>query len=208
MDLARNAVETGNLGFFSLDNLANRTGLDVFRTAKGSQLITAGKENLLNNMGRVSARAQNIWFEQRLDSMFPQIGQSREANLTILEMLEGEEALDKAYVNEFDRQAENDEQKFGYVKKDIERRVRSELQPLEKRLFDRTSYRLKDIEEREKGLTNLKKEVGKKVPKGTPLTLTMAKLYKDKFGNDALSAAKKNGYTIPTIEEFQFYQKV
>ncbi len=35
----------------------------------------------------------------------------------------------------------------------------------------------------------------------------MAKLYKDKFGNDALSAAKKNGYTIPTIEEFQFYQK-
>lgn len=207
LDLAKNAVETGDLNFFSLDNLANRTGIDLFRTAKGAQLITAGKENLLNNMGRVSARAQNIWFEQRLNSMFPQIGQSKEANLTIQEMLEGENALDKAYVNEFDRLAEDDEKKYGYVKKDIERRARSNIKPFEERLFKRTSYRLKDIEEREKGLSRLKKEVGKKVVKGTPLTLSMAKLYKDKFGDKALEVAKKNGYSIPTIEDFEFYQQ-
>ena len=55
----------------------------------------------------------------------------------------------------------------------------------------------------------MKKQVGKNVSKGTPLTLAMAKLYVEKFGKeDALKVAEKNGYRIPTMEEFSSYEKV
>lgn len=206
LDFARNAVETGDMSYFSLDKLADVTGQDIFRTAKGAQLITAGKENLLSNMGRVSARAQNQWFEQRLNSMFPKVGQSREANLTVQEMLEGEAELDKAYLNSFDKIAAEDEDKYGFVRKDISKRVHQSLKPLEKEILQRTSYRMKEIEEQEKGLSSLKKQAGKNVSKGTPLTLAMAKIYKDKFGDNALQVAEKNGYHIPSIEEFKMFQ--
>lgn len=207
LDYARNAIETGNLKFFSPDKLADITGLDVFRTAKGAQLITAGKENLLSNMGRVSARAQNLWFEQRLNSMFPKIGQSDEANLTVQEMLEGELAIDKAYMHAFDKLAEDDEQNLGYVRKDISKRAHNEIKPLEKQILNRTSYRMREVEEVEKGLPSLRKQVGKNVVKGTPLTMAMAKLYKEKFGDNALKVAERNGYYIPTLEEFKNFRE-
>ena len=35
----------------------------------------------------------------------------------------------------------------------------------------------------------------------------MAKLYKDKYGEKALQMAEKDGYRIPTYEEFEQYQK-
>lgn len=207
LNFSRNAVETGDVSYFSPDKLADATGIDLFRTAKGAQLITAGKENLLSNMGRVSAKAQNIWFEQRLNSMFPKIGQSREANLTIQEMLEGEVDLDKAYLNEFDKLSSEDEGKYGFVKKDISKRAREGVKSQEKEIMRRTSYRMKEIEENEKGLKSLKSEVGKNVTRGTPLTLAMAKLYKEKFGDNALKLAEKNGYYIPSVEEFRIFQQ-
>jgi hypothetical protein len=206
LNLARNAIETGDLSFFSPDKLADFTGLDLFRTAKGAQLITAGKENLLGNMSRASARAQNMWFEQRLNSMFPKIGQSEEANLTTAEMIEGELALDKLYQEEFDRMSAKDEQDLGYVRKDIDRRVRDEIKPREKQIFNRTMYRLRELEEQEMGTSKLQSQIGKNVAKGTPLTLAMAKLYKDKFGDKALAVAKKNGYYIPTLDEFKMFR--
>lgn len=206
LNLARDAIETGDVGFFSKDNLAGATGIDAFRTAKGAQLITAGKENLLSNMSRTSARAQNLWFEQRLNSMFGKIGQSREANLTVQEMLEGELALDKLYEDTFDELSEEDDSKYGYVKKDIDKRVHNAIKDKSKEIFNRQSYRIRELEEQEMGLEKLRAKIGKNVIKGTPLTFAMAKLYKDKFGENALQVAKKNGYYIPTIEEFRAFR--
>lgn len=206
LELARNAIESDDVGYLSWSKLADATGIDAFRTAKGAQLINAAKENLLSNMNTVSAKAQNIWFEQRMNSMFAKVGQSKEANLTMQEMLEGEAALDQAYINEFDRVANQDEKSYGFVKKDIGQRTDSALKPIHNEILKRTSYRLKEIEEQEKGLEKIQSEVGKKVVKGTPLTMAMAKLYHDKFGEKALDVAKKNGYTIPTLEEFRIYQ--
>ena len=207
LDLARNAIETGDMSFFTPDKLADATGIELFRTAKGAQLTTALKENFMNNMSRVSAKAQNIWFEKRLATMAPEIGRSREANLSAQEIIEGELAMDKAYLEAFDRISEEDNQKYGFEKKDIEKRARDAVKSTNKEILSRTSYRLKELEEQEKGLSKLKSEVGKNVVKGTPLTLAMAKLYKDKFGDKALDVAKKNGYTIPSIEEFRIYQQ-
>jgi hypothetical protein len=207
LNFARNAVETGDISYFSPDKLADATGIDLFRTSKGAQLTTAGKENLLSNMSRVGSRAQNMWFEQRLNSMFPKIGQSKEANLTVQEMLEGEAEIDRAYLNAFDRLSEEDEKQHGFVKKDITKRAYDSIKSQEKEILKRTTYRMKEIEDQEKGLSGMKSQVGKNVAKGTPLTLAMAKLYKSKFGENALSVAERNGYYIPTLEEFKIFQQ-
>lgn len=209
IDLAKEAVASGNVGQFSKDAIANvlpSPFSEALRTAKGAQLITAGKENLLNNMSRVSAKAQNVWFEKRLNDMFPQIGQSQEANKTVSEMLDGELSMEKARLNLFDKLAQEDENKFGYVRKDIGRRVAQEVEPLNQKIFERTSYRLRELEEQEKGIQQLRKNVGKKVSKGTPMTMGMMKLYLEKFGDKSLERAKKDGYSIPTLKEFDLYR--
>lgn len=200
LNQARNALETEDLGFFSRDKLADLTGINAFRTAKGAQLITAGKENLLSNMSRVSSKAQNQWFEQRLNSMFPQIGNTKEANLTIQEMLDGEVALDKAYLEDFDRLAAEDREKYGFIREDIEERAQKASQPKEKAILDRTSYRLRQIYEQEKGPQFLMKSIDKKVPRGTPLTVEMAQILIDKYGEKAEKKAQELGYTLPSEE--------
>jgi hypothetical protein len=207
MDYARNAIESGSVGAFSMANLGEILKIPALQTAKGSQLVTASKENLLGNMSRVSSRGQNQWFEQRLNSMFPRIGQSQEANLSALEILESESAMERAYLDEFDRIQDEDIEKYGYERKDIAKRAHAAVKPYENFIFNRSNYRLKELEEREEGASNLKQKVGKNVIKGTPLTLTMASLYKQKFGDKALQVAEKNGYTIPTRDEFEAYQK-
>ena len=206
---ARDAIESRDLSYFSPDKIADATGVDLFRTAKGAQLVTAAKENLLSNMGRVSAKGQNIWFEQRLNSMFPKVGQSLEANLTVAEMLEGEEAMDDAYLKEFDRLVKEDKDKYGFVRDDIKQRAVDAAAPLQKEILKHSSYRMKEIEERELGASALRKKVGAKVTPGTPLTRTMAKFYKEKYGSDdlTLKKLKEDGYYIPTMAEFEKYQQ-
>lgn len=207
LNLSRDAVESGEVGALSLANLASRLKIPEWQTMKGAQLETAIKENLLSNMSRVSAKGQNIWFEQRLNSMMAQIGKSQQANLSAQEILEGEVAMDRAYLDTFDKISDDDMQNYNFVKKDIAKRARSQAKPLENEIMKRTSYRLKELEEQEKGLNKVKSEVGKNVIKGTPMTLAMAKLYKDKFGENALKVAQKNGYYIPTLEEFRIFQQ-
>lgn len=208
LKLSRNALEEGDLGFFSLDNLANRTGIDAFRSAKGAQLVAAGKENLISNISRVSARAQNQWAEQQFANAFPKIGQSLEANLTVQEMIEGDLALKNAYLRQFDKLSAEDEKQYGYVRKDIGKRAHEAAKQEENQIFDRTSYRVKEIQEREQGIDKLQKNVGKKVSEGTPFTLRNAKLYIKKYGDidKALKVAKQNGYKIPHAEEYKLYK--
>jgi hypothetical protein len=211
LDLARDAVESGDVGRFSPSSLASLPGLSeparrALQSAKGAQLETAGKEFLFSNMGRLSAKAQNIFMEQRIGSMFPQIGKSKEANLTTQEILEGESALDKIYLKTFDNIAEKDMQEFGFVRKDIDRRVDEILKPFDKEILDRTAFRTREIQESEWSTSKLKNESNKKVSKGTYLTPKMGGVLYEKFGDKALDHAKKLGYTIPDLEEYELFQ--
>ena len=211
LDLARDAVESGEVGRFSPSVLSTLPGLPeparrALQTAKGAQLETAGKEFLFSNMGRLSAKAQNIFMEQRIGSMFPRVGQSEEANLTTQEILEGESALDKAYLRTFDEISQKDMDQYGYVRKDIDRRVDQILKPLDKEILDRAAFRTREIQESQWNDQKLAKEANKKVSKGTFLTPKMgAQLYK-KFGDETLDHAKKLGYSIPTPEEYEIFQ--
>lgn len=213
--LARQAVESGDLGAFSKDNLANILGRPELRTASGATLNLAIKENLLSNLSRVTARGTNKWLEQVMIGAFPQTGQSLEANLTAQEAIEAELALDKAEVEIFDRLSKEDIQKQGYIGGDIEQRVFQEIQPIENEIRDRTSYRTRILYEQQKDKGQLKDLANKKPPTGTPLTPKMFHVFFDNAMRTekdpdiakikATERAKQLGYVIYSplrIKEF------
>jgi hypothetical protein len=206
--MARDAVESNEVGALSLNNIAERFNLPELKTAKGAQLVAAGKENLLSNVSRITGQ-KNKWIEQQIASVFPRIGQSREANLIFSELLEAENALDQAYIDSYDTLSKEDKQQFGYVRDDIGDRIAERIKDTEKKIEDRLTYRTRELYEQEKGVINLRKDINKKPPKGTYLTPLNAKLMLDKFNGDkekVYDYANKLGYVIPSFEDIQEWQ--
>ena len=87
LDEMKQAIEEGNLSFFSADNLAEITGIEGFRSSSGAKFKTAAKEFFLSNTSRVGAKGLNQWFEKQIATMQPQIGRSQQANLEVAELL-------------------------------------------------------------------------------------------------------------------------
>lgn len=201
-DLMDNAIESQDFGFFSADNWANFTGVEAFRTAKGAQLLLSQKEYLLGNIRRAGARP-NQWIEQQIASMLPQIGRSREANESTAAALKAETSIERKKIEIADEIAERERERLGYVPENIGAQVDAALQPYAEEINNQLSYKLRQIHERESGAEKLTKL--KKVPKGTPLTLEMAGVLRDKFGSNekVLENAKKMGFTIPTKDQFE-----
>ena len=215
---AAQSIQSGDVGMFSPNYLADLLGLPGLRTASGVQLVSAGKENLLSNMERTSAKAQNIWFEQKLNSIFPMIGQTEEANKMALTFLEGELELDKNAVEEFNRLKEQDMKEQGYINyKTIQNRVFENLKDKEDSILRKTMYKAKVLEESEKDIEELIKNKNKKVVSGTPLTQQMLKVmmadfqqsdgsYNEESLRKGVEKAKKLGYNVPKAPEFKSWQ--
>lgn len=203
LKMANDAIASGEIGAFSLSNLAQRLNIPELQTAKGSQLVTSSKEQFLSNMSRVSAKGQNQFFEQRLLDMLPKIGQSKEANDTVQAILEGEYEMDKDYLDTYSQLEANDMKKEGMVISDIESRVDKILEDKRQKTFDKTNYKLRTIYEREKGANWINENLKKKVPDGTILTKKTMKALYNVYGDykKVIENAKKLGYTIPTQQQ-------
>lgn len=205
--MALDAVRSGDVGALSKANLADRFNLPELQSASGAQLSMAIKENLVTNMSRVSAKAQNVWMEKMMSSAFARIGSSKDANEMALEVFAGEKALDQANLDMYDRLAKEDVDKFGYVRDGIAERVTSSVASAEEEIINKTSYRTRKIFEREQGIQRL---INKKVPKGTYLTPRMLMAMSKKYNGSAKKVkenALKLGYTIVTDEEHDRWGK-
>lgn len=206
LNLMKDAISEGNLGFFSQDNLANMLGKygEGLRTAKGAQLITAQKEFLLGNISRAGARP-NMYIEQQISKMLPQIGRSEEANESVVRTFEASQNIEKEKRRLGYELANQQEEEFGFVKGNIAQQTEEALKPYAKFIQDKLSYQLKNIQEKEMGDQNLYKNIDKPVRKGTPLTLKSVQVLIDKYGSKekAFKKAKSLGYWVPTIEEYR-----
>lgn len=198
--LAEQALSTGEVGAFSGANLARRTGMNEFESAAGAGLNLAAKEFLIGNLSQVSAKAQNRWLEQIMSSAFPRVGQSNEANLTVLEGVRAAKDLANMELQIGSELEQQDLNRLGYVDKDIEYRLQKAMEPESKKILDRLSYRTKVLSESEKSNKQLLAMTNKKVPQGTYLTRKMFNVFKRKLktDEDALKRAKILGYKIPT----------
>ena len=205
---ARSAIQSGQTGIMTGTWLADMTGIEVFRGVEGAQLEVAAKEHFFGNMSRVSAKAQNIFFEKMLKGMFAQVGQTEETAMAFTEMLQGELNMDEAFVQEFDKFSAEDESRFGYPRKDVERRARQSVEHLEELNLDRSLYRIQRLTEAQQSSKKIRENLMKPVASGTPLTLEKKFLFMDKFEGDtssAIKAAKRLGYKIPNGSDVRLY---
>lgn len=209
-DLMMNAIEEGNLDFFSKDNLANFLGKygEGLRTLKGAQLLNAQKEFLLGNIQRAGSRP-NQWIEQQISGMLAKVGRSKEANLGVAEALSAETALERKKIELADDLASKYRKELGYVPADIGAQVDRQLSTYAKEVQNGLAYRLRELYEQEMGASGAAKQVIKKVPQGTPLTVLMAKMFIQKYGDvdKAIDNAKKLGYTIYSPDEIARWQR-
>lgn len=207
--LARQAVETGETGPLSWANISRRLDVPELMNAAGTELNQAGKEFFFGNMQRVAAKAQNQWLEQRITQLAAQVGDPKINALMKQTMLEAELDTSKAYLNAFDRISQQDMEKYGYVRKDIQSRAYQASEEASKKILDRTSYKTRQLYEEEKGSRWLKENVNKKVPKGTVLTSEMINVMIDhhKDIKKAVENALKLGYKVPTQQEVEAWQQ-
>jgi len=206
VELMADAIEQGNLEFFSKDNFANFLGRygEGLRSPEGALLLNATKEFLLSNIQRAGSRP-NQWIEQQISQMLTKIGRSDEANLSVVEALRHETEVEKLYQQETDRIADYYRTELGYVPDNIGALVDQAVEPLAKESQDRLAYRLREIKEQAGDLTELMK---KKVPRGTPLTFEMMTVFADQYGiQEGQKRAKQLGYTIPSEEQYMRYSR-
>lgn len=209
LNTAIGAVRSRKVNALSMANLAERTGFKELMSPEGALLIAASKENLIANMSRVSARAQNQWLEQRINSIFPQIGHSQAANEELIALLEGELALDQAYVDAYANIKAQDIEKYGYPRGDIRDRAYEAIKDQEADIYNRTAYKTRQIYEADKGPEWLKRHANEKVPQGTYLTPEMNEILVKQAGGDHEKAAKnaqRLGYEAISPEDIKRWQ--
>lgn len=175
------AIEGGDLSFFAPDSLADITGVEAFRTPEGAQFISSGKEYFLGSLRRAGARP-NQWIEQQIQKMLPRIGRSREANLTVAELLKNENDIERKQIELAYELANELEANLGYVPRDLPQRVNRQLKPFAEEQQALLENRLREIT----GDTKFRK-----VKKGTPINKDVAQKILKSVGGDKDKARKK-----------------
>lgn len=139
------AIQEGDVGFFSPNNLAELTGVEAFRTAKGAQLITAGKEFFLGSIARAGPRP-NIFIEKQIAKMMPMIGRTREANLTASALLGADLDIEKERVRITDEVEQEYLDRQGYVPGNIGALVTQRLKPIAQQRQNNLAQELREIQ--------------------------------------------------------------
>jgi hypothetical protein len=143
----KDAIESGDLGFFSLDNLADLTGIKGLRTPKGAEFKTASKEFFLGNLSRVGSKGLNQWMEKVVSEMAPQIGQSKEANLAMSEILQAENDVARKEAELTSQIADEYENRTGEIPRNLASLVEKELTPYAIRRQEETKRRIEELQE-------------------------------------------------------------
>ncbi len=121
------AIVNGDQSFWSLDNLAEMTGLELFRTAKGGQFKTAAKTYFINDLKTSGARP-NQFIEKQLADALAKVGRSQEANQTVVESFKFSNDLKKKY-HETARDLEKfyDEHNDGILPSSFSRKIEDQM---------------------------------------------------------------------------------
>lgn len=129
LEAMRESTLSGNIGRFSLDALAEATGIEQLRSPEGAAFKTASKEFFLGNLSRVGSRGLNQMMERVILEMSPLIGRSEQANLSVMEILDAENAVSEKEANLIYDISRQYKEKHGAYPEDLAQRVNKELKP-------------------------------------------------------------------------------
>lgn len=142
------AIQEGNLSFFSGNNLAELTGIEAFRDPKGALFKAAGKEYFLGNLSRIGAKGINQWIERQVLDMMPKIGYSKPANLIVTELLKVENDITRKQIELTNEIADRQEQQFGGPRRNLSSEVMKELTPYVLEKQKELKVNIQDIKDR------------------------------------------------------------
>jgi hypothetical protein len=125
----KDAVSSGNLGMFSLDNLAEATGIEGLRSPEAAAFKTASKEFFLGNLSRIGSRGLNQMMERVVLEMSPLIGRSTEANLAVTEILGAENDVTRKEAELINEISQSYKQEHGSYPENLQHLVYKELRP-------------------------------------------------------------------------------
>lgn len=186
-------------GMMSQDAIAEMFGSmgEGLLTPEGTLNKTATKEFLIGSLKGIGGRP-NQFLEQQISTALTKIGRSKEANLMIVAAFERALRMKEAKISTADAIAQNYREQGLFTPENISELVDKNAQPLYRKIERESDYTMQHIREMGK---NLYSQTTKSVPKGTMLTMEMARDMQKKYGPNAEKAAKKLGYTIPTEQE-------
>ena len=151
------AISEGNMDYFSLNNLAEKTGIGAFGDADLGKFKAASKNFLVSNVAKFGARP-NMYIEQQVAEMLPKVGKTREGNLSALEMLRFEADINDEFAKTVDALEDLDVAKNGYPSATIGKEADRVMKAYVERRQDELAARLKQLREEEKSKVNSAKK--------------------------------------------------
>ena len=170
-------------------------------------------------MNRVGAKGLNQYLEKQISQAQPQIGKSKEANLSVLSPMEATYDIEEHYLNTLSNYEDMYEKMGKPFPPSALRKAQKETSEFANDRMKKLSYELREIEESKMSDSQIldlgTKGQPKNVLEGTPLTERAASLFLKKYGFDetnpesekskkaidvAIKVAKQLGYDIEYIE--------
>lgn len=191
--IQKEAVKSGKLDFWSLNNLADVTGIDWLRDPNGAMFKTASKEFLFGNLERVSAKGLNQWLEKQALDAQAKIGQDMASNLIVLRTQENEADLERIE-SQLTNDIYNDYMSLnGEPPQNLTQMVNNEVS----KYADEKQIEMFNDFRAIKAIQNRKFEPYKNVKQGTIASDYMVQALLKQYGNNAnkvRSELKKLGY--------------
>lgn len=194
-------VKSGKLGAPLTNWFIDKTGLENIRTPEAAAFLTSNKEAYLSSLTRAGSRP-NMWIEQLLQTMLPQLTRSEAANLAVLEVQKGSLNVDKEEVRALNELHEKYPDDPAKVLREKNKRVDNFAKEEQKRV----KYRMQTVLDQDamkrdpEGFKRLTK-----VPPGTPLTKEKAQMLLNDPNikgdkKKGIALAKQLRYNIDAIE--------
>jgi len=182
------AGDTSGWGAWFADVL----GVEPLRNANSALLKSATKDFFINNLAKAGSRP-NQWIEQQISDAMVRIGRDQEANMIVADLMNYWVDREEEKIKLTDQLEDEDMAEYGFVRGNIGKRAGERMQKWEDKRRDQLMYQIQRTKE-EQNPDEL--AVIRQVPKGTPLTREKAKVFKQRYGKDAESAARKAGYDV------------
>ncbi len=196
----RKDIASGNIeGFYPY--LVNNLGLTSFSNPELARFGTEIKKKFVSSLSDIPGARPNQFIERFLSTAQPQVGQSAEANLSVMDLddfvrdVKHEQAVKELEI------AKEDRDKLGYVREDVSERARQKLGDYVNRRQEKMALDIQNRhEENLKDVDLLNEIVGKSMIPGTYVTPRTMKLLYIKNGKNiekTVDEAKSLGMRFP-----------
>lgn len=136
LNAMEDAVVNGDQSFFSLDNLAEQTGFEWARTAKGGQFKTGAKTFLINNVTKFGARP-NQYIEQQIADSLAKVGRDAEANLASMALTRFDSDVKKKYLETMDEIEAQGNYRPGTLGKETQNKMKDIVEKMQTELSNK-----------------------------------------------------------------------